>query len=177
MTQEIRTVPVAVIGLGAVMPDANDLKTFWHNIRTGKDSIREVPPDRWRTEDFYHPDPKVPDKSYTKIGAWISSFEFDSLKYRIPPRVAQAMDNVQKWAVESARQALEDSGYDKKEFDRNRTAVVIGNAMAGELQYITNLRIYFPRYLRALRGTEAFRTLPADLQKQMAEAFKAGEES
>ena len=134
MTQDTHTTPVAVIGLGAVMPDANDLKAFWQNIRTGKSSIREVPPDRWRVDDFYDPDPKVPDKTYTKIGAWISGYEFDSLKYRIPPKVAQAMDNVQKWAVDSARQALESAGYLEKNFDRNRTAVLLGNAMAGELQ-------------------------------------------
>ena len=36
MTRKIQTTPVAIIGLGAVMPDANDLNAFWENIKTGR---------------------------------------------------------------------------------------------------------------------------------------------
>ena len=102
----------------------------------------------------------MPDKTYSKIGAFVSDFEFNSPAFRIPPRVAASMDDVQKWAVVSAQQAIEDAGYDKKEFDRNRTAVIIGNAMAGEMQHFTNMRIYQPRYARTLKETPSFKVLP-----------------
>ena len=171
MTAARPNTPIAIIGLGAVMPDANDLASFWHNICTGKYSIREVPRDRWLPEDHYDPDPKAPDRSYAKIGAFVRGFDFDSLSYRIPPRVAESMDNVQKWAVDASRQALSDAGYDKKDFDRNRTAVVIGNAMAGEMQYTTNLRVYFPRYARSLRSSHTFEALPADIRERIVDEF------
>ena len=170
-TQQKKTVPVAVIGLGAVMPDANDFTSFWQNIRQGRNSIREVPPERWRIEDHYDPDRSAPDKSYCKIGAFVSGFEFNPLGYRIPPRVAASMDEVQKWAVDAAHQALVHAGYEDKDFDRSRTAVVIGNAMAGEMQYITNLRVYFPRYARALAATDAFRQLSTEVQQRIMEQF------
>jgi hypothetical protein len=173
MTREIHTAPVAIIGLGAVMPDANDLNAFWNNIKTGRDSIREVPPDRWLIEDHYDPDPKAPDKTYCKIGAWISGFDFDPLGFRIPPKVAAAMDPVQKWVVESTRQALADAGYDRKDFDRDRTAVIIGNALAGELQHITNHRVYLPRYMRQLRSTRAFRNLPEETRQALVTQFES----
>jgi hypothetical protein len=155
------------------MPDANDLDTFWHNIKTGRDSIREVPPDRWLLEDHYDPDPKAPDKTYCKIGAWIDDFDFNPLKFRIPPKVAAAMDPVQKWVVESTRQALADSGYDRKDFNRNRTAVIIGNALAGELQHITNHRVYLPRYMRQLRSTQTFQELPEEAQQALIKQFES----
>jgi malonyl CoA-acyl carrier protein transacylase len=173
MTRKIQTTPVAIIGLGAVMPDANDLNAFWENIKTGRDSIREVPLERWLTEDHYDPDPKAPDKTYCKIGAWVSGFEFNPLGFRIPPKVAAAMDPVQQWVVESTRQALKDAGYEEKDFDRNRTAVIIGNAMAGEMQHITNHRVYFPRYLRQLRSTRAFRDLPEEAQRALVTQFES----
>ena len=50
--------PVAIVGVGAVLPDAPDAQTFWQNIRTGWSSIREVPPDRWNPEFYYDPDPE-----------------------------------------------------------------------------------------------------------------------
>ena len=46
--------------------------------------------DRWRVEDYYDPDPSVPDKTYSKIGAWVRGFTFDWKGFRIPPKVAAA---------------------------------------------------------------------------------------
>ena len=68
---------VAIVGLGAIMPDANDARAFWDNIKSKRYSISDVPPERWRLEDYYDPDPAAPDKTYSKIGAWVRGFEFD----------------------------------------------------------------------------------------------------
>ena len=39
--------PIAVIGLGALMPDAHDIDAFWQNILDAKVSIRTLPEGRW----------------------------------------------------------------------------------------------------------------------------------
>jgi malonyl CoA-acyl carrier protein transacylase len=164
--------PLAVIGLGAVLPDAPDATAFWQNAVTGRDSIREVPPGRWRLEDHYDPDPRAPDKTYTKIGAFVTDFRFDPLTHRIPPRVAESMDETQKWAVEAARQALADAGYDRKDFDRTRCAVILGNALAGTRHYLTAVRVHAPRFERALRESPAFAALPAEAQQALLAQYR-----
>ena len=47
--------PIAVIGLGAIMPDAKDVNQFWQNIKAGKVSIKDVKSERWpgKIEDFW----------------------------------------------------------------------------------------------------------------------------
>ncbi|HSW39644.1 MAG TPA: beta-ketoacyl synthase N-terminal-like domain-containing protein, partial [Acidobacteriota bacterium] len=59
---------VAIVGVGAVLPDAPNAPEFWQNVRNGVDNISEVSSDRWDAGLYYHPDPKVPDKTYSKIG-------------------------------------------------------------------------------------------------------------
>ena len=59
---------VAVVGVGAVLPDAPDVPTFWSNLKAGRYSISGVPRDRWDPDFYFDPDPKAPDKSYSKIG-------------------------------------------------------------------------------------------------------------
>jgi acyl transferase domain-containing protein len=59
---------IAIVGIGAIMPDAADARTFWQNIKDGKYSISEVPNDRWALDKYYDPDPKVPAK---RLGAYI----------------------------------------------------------------------------------------------------------
>ena len=126
--------PIAVVGVGALLPDAPNAQRFWENIKRGRYSIEEVPPDRWDPELFYDPDPKAPAKTYSKIGGWVRDWEWDPIAWRlpIPPRVADAMDLAQKWAVAGTRQALADYGYPERPLDTERTAVIIGNAMAGD---------------------------------------------
>ena len=54
---------IAIVGLGAILPDAPDVPSFWNNIIRKRYSITPVPEDRWSVADFYDPDPAAPDKT------------------------------------------------------------------------------------------------------------------
>jgi len=156
---------VAVVGIGALLPDAPDAPAFWKNVCDRRYSITDVPPDRWSVDEYYDPDPSAPDKSYSKIGAWVRGYAFDWQRYKVPPKVAAAMDQGQQWAVSIAGEALADYGFPRHSLDLERTGVVLGAAMGGELHYLTNLRVMFPEFRRALEGVEAFSDLSPDVRK------------
>ncbi len=156
---------IAIVGVGAILPDAPNAPAFWQNIRNKRYSITDVPPERWSVADYYDADPTAPDKTYSKIGAWVRDFEFDWKRFKIPPKVAAAMDQGQQWAVTIAAEALADFGYPERALDLDRTGVVLGTAMGGELHYLTNLRISFPEYARYLQQVSEFRQLPAEVQQ------------
>ena len=44
---------VAIVGVGAVMPDAPDAPTFWNNVKSGRYSISDVSADRWDPVLYY----------------------------------------------------------------------------------------------------------------------------
>ena len=54
---------IAVVGVGAILPDAPNAAAFWKNILDKRYSITEVPPDRWSINSYYDPDPSAPDKT------------------------------------------------------------------------------------------------------------------
>jgi malonyl CoA-acyl carrier protein transacylase len=156
------------------MPGALTKDEFWKNITEGKNSIIEVPADRWDPALFYSTDRTAPDKTYSKIGGYIQGFHFNPLKFRIPPNIAKQMDTVQQMALEISAMALADSGYDKKEFDRTRTAVIIANAMGGLKNEDTNARIYKTVYHDMLRHSPAFSSLsPATAEAIIGDIDKA----
>ncbi len=163
--------PIAIIGMGAVMPGALTKDEFWSNIQAGKYCITEIPASYWDWKLYYSPDHKAEDKLYSKIGGFIpSTFKFNPLKYRIPPQIAKQMDTVQHLAIETANMALEDAGYTQKEFDRNRTAVIIGNSMGGMKNDRSNLRLNRPVYYEILKNTPTYQALgPEAGQKLLAE--------
>jgi acyl transferase domain-containing protein/acyl carrier protein len=162
--------PVAIIGVGAIMPQAPSAAAFWDNIIKGRYSITDVPKDRWDPDLYYDPDPRAPDKTYSRIGGWVGDFPWDPLAWRlpIPPKVGEQMDDSQKWAVAAARMALTDAGWPGWGVDPERVAVMIGNSIGGEKHYTTNLRIQLPEFTRELIRSAAFGRLPAETRELIA---------
>ena len=151
--------PIAVIGLGAIMPDADDAAAFWQNVIDARVSIRDVPADRWEVEDFWaegKPGDVAENKTYSKIGGFVSDFEFDWKRWRVPPGTLAQIDIAQQWAVEVAAAALEDAGLigadgeaaAESEFPRARTGVIFANALGGENRNLSNHRVWSDRIAR-----------------------------
>src|SRR5690606_28820326 len=91
-----RTAPaIAIIGIGCRFPGgASSPDAFWRNIVEGVSAIGQVPPDRWDPSLYFDSDPEAPDRTYTTIGAFLTDFEFDPKRFRIPPKVARQVDPV-----------------------------------------------------------------------------------
>lgn len=101
---------IAIIGMAGRYPGAPDLTTFWRNLRAGKDSITEVPADRW---DWHtHVDPERKDRAYTRWGGFIDGADrFDPLFFGISPREAKLLDPQQRLFLETCWAAIENAGY------------------------------------------------------------------
>ena len=157
---------IAIVGAGAVLPDAPNINAFWNNVKSGRYSITEVTPDRWDPAFYYDTDHAAPDKTYSKIGGWVRDQVWDPVKWHlpIPPRVTDAMDQAQKWAIAASREALEDYGYPQRPLNPDRVAVILGNAMAGEKHYLTALRVFFPEYAHELAEIASFAALPEEVR-------------
>src|SRR5512146_1537074 len=158
-----RRQPIAIVGLGAIMPDAPTGAAFWANITGGHYGITDVPKDRWDSELYYDPDPRAPGKTYSRIGGWVREFPWDPIGWRVPlpPKVSDQMDDGQKWAVAAAREALTDAGWPHWNIDPERVAVIIGTALGGDRHDATTMRIQLPEFTRELTRSAAFAALPA----------------
>ncbi|MGE5344440.1 MAG: type I polyketide synthase, partial [Acidithiobacillales bacterium] len=161
----------AIVGLGAILPDAPTATAYWTNIREKRYSISEVRPERWDPAAYWDPDPATPDKTYSKIGGWVRGFTFDWKRHHIPPRVAAAMDEGQQWAVTIAAEALADYGWPKRPLDTERTGVVLGTAMGGELHFLTAHRVFFPDWRKALEAVPEFSSLPEPVRKEILDGW------
>jgi acyl transferase domain-containing protein/acyl carrier protein len=164
---------IAIVGAGAVLPDAPNVAAFWQNVKNGRYSISEVTPNRWDPALYYDPDHTAPDKTYSKIGGWVREHVWDPLKWRlpIPPRVVNAMDDAQKWAIACTREALEDYGYPQRPLNNDRTAVILGNAIGGEKHYFTVARVLFPEFARELAESASFAALPEAVRRDITRQF------
>ncbi len=116
----------AIIGMGCIFPGAPDLETFRRNLEAGVDAISDVPASRWDPV-FYDPESSAADRFYCKRGGFVDDFAtFDALGFGIMPVAAMGAEPDQLIALEVAARALADSGYADKDFNRDRTGVILG---------------------------------------------------
>ncbi|MGC8602261.1 MAG: SDR family NAD(P)-dependent oxidoreductase [Desulfomonilaceae bacterium] len=144
--------PIAVVGIGLRFPGSDSPEKFWRQIIEKRSGIIPATDQRWGSVDMYYdPDPKAPDKTYSKIGGFINNFSFDPLKYRIPPTVAQKMDRTQKMAVACVADAIADAGLSPEALKGKKVGIIIGNSMGGETTDLYAERIGLPRTLARMR--------------------------
>lgn len=146
---------LAIIGMGAIYPGARTIDHLWDVFREGRDQKSEVPPQRWKKDLAYEAESDELWKVPTATGGFINDYEYDWKRHKVPPKQIASADPLQFMLLDAADQALKDSGYDAKPFDRNRTGVIVGIVFGGE----------FADQLQAgLRLT--------DFQKRLSEALK-----
>ena len=118
---------IAIIGLSGRYAMANNLHSFWDNLRMGRDCITEIPADRWDGNAFYDPDKKAKGKSYSKWGGFLEDIDkFDPLFFNISPREAGLMDPQERLFLETAWHLMEDSGYKRADLEGRLVGVYVG---------------------------------------------------
>ncbi|MDQ7826074.1 MAG: SDR family NAD(P)-dependent oxidoreductase [Candidatus Eremiobacteraeota bacterium] len=170
--------PIAIIGIGCVFPKAEDLQEYWSTIKNGIDAITDIPPTHWSVNDYFDENPRVPDMTYGKKGGFISPIDFDPMEFGITPNSLEATDTSQLLGLVVAKRALEDAGYGNgKEFNRERTSVILGVTGTLELVVPLGARLGHPIWRRALRDEGADSDLTERVVKRIADSYVEWQES
>ncbi len=141
---------IAIIGMSCLFPDAKNVDEYWLNILQAKDSIIEVPEERWNKEVYFAKNERLKDKSTSKWGGFIPEVTFDPVKFGIPPQSLASIEPSQLLSLQVAYDAIVDAGYENKEFDRDNTSVIFGVETGSELQFGYELRVYYAKYFGEL---------------------------
>ncbi|MBW2737260.1 MAG: SDR family NAD(P)-dependent oxidoreductase [Deltaproteobacteria bacterium] len=153
------TAPIAVIGMACWYPDARNPRQLWENILARRRQFRQLPDQRFSIADYYHPDSSEPDKTYLAHAAVIDGFNFDWASKRIPYNTFQSTDIVHWLALETAIKAITDAGYSRDDLPGERTGVIVGNSLTGEITRSNTMRLRWPYVRRAFRAAARSRNL------------------
>ena len=126
---------IAVIGLAGRYPGARDLDEFWRNLLEGRDSITEIPTDRWDHSLYFDPDKDRPGKTYCRWGGFVDGVdEFDARFFQVSPWEAGMMDPQERLFLQCAHDVIEDAGYTRQHLAREGRVGVFVGVMYSEYQ-------------------------------------------
>jgi len=145
---------VAIVGMACIFPGAKNLEEYWRNIILAKDSVTEVPDERWNKALYYNPDSTTGDMSHSKWGGFIPTIDFDPLEFGIPPQSLAAIEPTQLLSLLVAKQALQHAGYADGGMDNENVSVIIGAEGGNDLANSYSFRGYYK---------QVFGEMPAEL--------------
>ncbi|MBP5972968.1 type I polyketide synthase [Brasilonema sp. CT11] len=113
---KIGDLDIAVIGMSGRFPKARNIDAYWHNLRSGVESISFF--SNQELESFGVEPSLLSDPNYVKANAVLEDIElFDASFFDYSPRTAEIMDPQHRLFLETAWEALENAGYDSKTYD------------------------------------------------------------
>ncbi|MFL0804912.1 MAG: SDR family NAD(P)-dependent oxidoreductase [Agarilytica sp.] len=117
----------AVVGMDCRFPGAENYHQFWENLENKRSSIREVPKDRWRWEDYYGDPDTTANRTKVKWGGFISDIDkFDPMFFGISPKEAACIDPQHRLFLMSAWKSIEDAGYNVETLSGREIGVYAG---------------------------------------------------
>src|SRR5580692_3995257 len=117
---------IAVVAIACRYPDANDAAALWRNVLEGRRAFRAIPPERLDLA-RYAADLVGEAESITKVKAGLlADWQFNRSHFRISKSLFERPDLTHWLALEVAAEAIESVGG-AEGFDRNNTAVIVGN--------------------------------------------------
>jgi polyketide synthase PksM len=126
------TEAIAIIGMSGKFPEAEDLDAFWTNLQAGKESVREIPLQRWDWRAIEGSEREDGTMGGAQWGAFMDGVEqFDPLFFGISPREAERIDPQHRLTMMYGWKAFEDAGYGPKQLSGSRTGVFIGTTSTG----------------------------------------------
>ena len=125
---------IAIIGMAGRFPGADDVASFWQNLRAGVESISILTDEELAAAGLDLAVTRQP--NYVRAAPVLADIElFDAAFFGYTPREAEIMDPQQRFFLECAWRALESAGYDPDRY-RGAIGVYAGVSMSS---YLINL--------------------------------------
>lgn len=135
---------IAIIGMAAKLPMAEDVKEFWENLRKGVDCVREIPEGRKKDLQRLLPYMNLVGAEFKEIAYLDEIDKFDYNFFGLSPKEASLMDPNQRLFLENAWKAIEDSGYGGEKIAGTNTGVYVG--FGGEIHYYNLVKAFEPQF-------------------------------
>ncbi len=162
---------IAVIGLGCILPGAQNPAAYWDLLVSGRNPKCDVPADRWRADLAYEPGSRGPFRSCATRGGFITDFTYDWRAHKLPPKQIAQADPLQFMLLDAASQALHDAGYDQRPFDRSAVSVVVGTEFGGDFAFRLQMGLRLPSLQRLITQLLCSRHVAAERAESIAAQY------
>jgi enediyne polyketide synthase len=101
----------AIVGMGLVVPGANDVEAYWRNVLEHADPVLDLPKSRFDVDTLVGRNAELAHAFRTRLAATVSPPPFDPARYGLTPDEVATLDPAVPIALLASEQALNDAGW------------------------------------------------------------------
>jgi 3-oxoacyl-(acyl-carrier-protein) synthase/3-hydroxymyristoyl/3-hydroxydecanoyl-(acyl carrier protein) dehydratase len=118
---------IAIVGMACLFPGASGVDRLWRNLLAGHDATSLATAEDLGIDParLFDPVKGRPDRSYWLRGGYVREAPFDPSGLRLPADLLASLDELLRWPLHVAREALRDGG--RTEDDLARCGIVLGS--------------------------------------------------
>ena len=157
---------IAIVGMACRFPDAAHPAEFLELFLSGRRAFRRLPPARLDVTEYAESAVRA---------ALIEGWRFDRAAFGITEPAYRAADPAHWLALETAAQALADGGFPGGQgLTRDRTGVIIGNTLTGDVSRASAMRSRWPYVRRVISTALTAGEIPREAHTGVIEHAAAG---
>ncbi|KAK5996028.1 Polyketide synthase-nonribosomal peptide synthetase phmA [Cladobotryum mycophilum] len=141
--------PIAIVGSACRFPGgSNSPSKLWELLQQPQDVLKEIPPDRFSVDGFYHPDNMHHGTSNVRHSYMLDEDirVFDAQFFGIKPVEANSIDPQQRLLLETVYEGIEAAGLTVSQMRGSQTAVYVGLMSNDYADMLGNDQENFPTY-------------------------------
>ncbi|PHM72635.1 beta-ketoacyl synthase N-terminal-like domain-containing protein [Xenorhabdus sp. KJ12.1] len=120
---------IAIVGVGCLFPGADSPEKYWDNLLHEKDCSTPLSAQELGVDPacYYSSEAAKPDTINYINNGHVRDFHFDGKGYHLPEEELNTLDDLFKWTIYAADQALNDSGYRQHKNILQKTGLILGS--------------------------------------------------
>jgi acyl transferase domain-containing protein/acyl carrier protein len=135
--------PVAVVGIGCALPGARGPAELWDLLVSDRDSIGDIPAERFDVDRWFDPVPGKPGRIATRRGGFLFGVDrFDAAFFGMSAEEALRLDPQHRLMLETVWEALEDAGLPAERLAGSRTGVYTSSLAADYWDAVRGAGLY-----------------------------------
>jgi len=145
---EAKREPIAIVGMGAIVPGANGRETFWKHTKLGYRSIGDLPSWKWSYEKVIGSNEHLSRISPSRLAGVVQLPELPLEKWGLTVEEASRLDFGVFLSVLSSWEAAEQAGLLSAQSEKGRVHVLMGQLPVREAEIAKNKLVFFTQYVK-----------------------------
>lgn len=143
--------PIAIVGMGAIVPGARDSQTFWKHTKLGYRSIGDMPNWKWSYDEVIGANEKLRSYAPSKMAGIVQIPEYHPEQWGLSPEEVKRLDGGVIFSILTSLEAAEQAGLTKTDIDKSRIQVIFGQLPVREVEVAKNKLTFFTEYIKLVR--------------------------
>lgn len=143
--------PIAIVGMGAIVPGAADRDAFWKHTKLNYKSIGDLPKWKWSYEKVIGSNKDLATISPSRLAGVVQMPDINGQKWRFSREDLDSLDGGVILSMLSGIEAGQQAGIMDPAIDKSRLDVIIGQMPVREAENAKNKQTFFTDYLNDVR--------------------------